>query len=394
MAVLEHDRFRNFVYGVALTLMIAYVLYIGQNVFIPVIASVILAYIVIALAQRMGDVPYVGKLLPVPIRYTISIVIIIAIISAFIFLIISNINQLIALIPQYQARLLEIIQNLTASFGEEFGIETQPTWETIRRDVFGDISLQSLIGSTVTSVSVIVGSTFVVIVYAGFALSERRLFENKMRRLSSNPEESKRIVEIVSIINTRIGDYLVTKTLVNLILGLISYIVMSAMDLNFAAFWAVMIALMNYVPYVGSFLGVLFPTAIGLVEFPELTDALIVFGGLTVCQVLVGSLVEPSIMGRSLNLSPFVILVALTSWASLWGIAGALLSVPITAILVIILSEFEGTQPIAIMLSRNGKVVQRRPEPAKPVPMKPTMPTKPVQQVEDRSADILFSDQD
>ncbi|MEO0543124.1 MAG: AI-2E family transporter [Pseudomonadota bacterium] len=393
MAVLEHDRFRNFVYGVALTLMIAYVLYIGQNVFIPIIASVILAYIVIALAQRMGDIPYVGKLLPVPIRYAISIVIIIAIITAFIFLIISNINQLIALIPQYQVRLLEIIQNLTASFGEEFGIETQPTWETIRREVFGEISLQSLIGSTVTSVSVIVGSTFVVIVYAGFALAERRLFESKMRRMSSNPEESRRIVEIVSIINTRIGDYLVTKTLVNLILGLLSYLVMASMDLNFAAFWAVVIALMNFVPYVGSFLGVLFPTAIGLVEFPELTMALLLFSGLTICQVFVGSLIEPSLMGRSLNLSPFVILVALTSWASLWGIAGALLSVPITAILVIILSEFEGTQPIAIMLSRNGKVVQRRPKPAEPVPMKASSSVIATNRADDH-ADILFSDHD
>ncbi|MEO1746853.1 MAG: AI-2E family transporter, partial [Pseudomonadota bacterium] len=334
MAVLKHDRFRNFVYGVALTLMIGYVLYIGQNVFIPVIASVILAYIVIALAQRLGDIPAVGKLLPVSIRYTVSILVIFLIIGAFIYLIISNINQLIALLPQYQVRLLAILQNLASNFGDEFGIETEPTWETLRRDIVGDISLQRLIGSTVTSVSVIVGSTFVVIVYTGFALAERRLFENKMRRLSANPDESRRISEIVSIINTRIGDYLVTKTLVNLILGLMSYIIMAAMDLNFAAFWAVVIALLNFIPYVGSFLGVLFPSAIGLVEFPALYLAGVLFGALTVCQVFVGSLIEPSLMGRSLNLSPFVILVALTSWGSLWGISGALLSVPITAILV------------------------------------------------------------
>ncbi|MEM1378920.1 MAG: AI-2E family transporter, partial [Pseudomonadota bacterium] len=389
MAVLKHDRFRNFVYGVALTIMIGYVLYIGQNVFIPVIASVIVAYIVIALAQRMGDIPYLGRLIPRPLRYAVSIIIIIAIIGAIIFLIMSNINQLIALLPQYQARLLSIIQNLTASFGEEFGIETQPTWETIRRDVFGNISLQSLIGSTVTSVGSIVGSAFVVIVYSGFALAERQLFDTKMRRLSSNPNESRRIVEIVSIINTRIGDYLVTKTLVNLLLGLISYIVMAAMDLNFAAFWAVVIALLNYIPYVGSFLGVLFPSAIGLVEFPDLTSALILFGGLTACQIMVGSLIEPSLMGRSLNLSPFVILVSLTSWASLWGVAGALLSVPITAILVIILSEFDGTKPIAIMLSRNGKVVQERPEPAKPVPIFQQETATATQSVDNREADIL-----
>jgi AI-2 transport protein TqsA len=56
----------------------------------------------------------------------------------------------------------------------QFGFETEPTWATIRSDVFGEIRLQSLIGSTVTSISVLVGSMFVVIVYTGFALAERR----------------------------------------------------------------------------------------------------------------------------------------------------------------------------------------------------------------------------
>ncbi len=379
MSAQRQNRFRNIVYGVALTLMIGWILYIGKNVFVPVISSVILAYIVTALAERIRLIPELGPLVPASIRFTISILVIAAIIGAFVYLIIANLNQLIALTPQYQARLLAFIQGLFTSFGEEFGVETEVTWETIRRDIFGGISLQSLVGSTVTSVSVIVGSMFVVFVYTGFALSERRLFERKLERLTDDPDDARRLSEIVSIINTRIGDYLVTKTLVNLILGLMSYALIAFMGLDFAAFFGVFIAIANYVPYIGSVIGVAVPVAIAVVQFGDITMILIALIGLSACQIIVGSLIEPNLMGRSLNLSPFVVLVALTSWGSLWGIAGALLSVPITAILVIILSEFDGTRPVAILLSQGGKIPPKR-HTAKPG-------TKPVASMRPPSSD-------
>lgn len=358
----RHDRFRNFVFGLALALMIGWILYIGQNIIIPVIASIILAYIVTALAQYMKRIPGVGPLIPSPIRFAISILAIIGIVGAFVWLIISNINQLIALAPIYQERLLGIIQGVWSNFGEEFGFPTEPTWETLRRDILGGVSLQSLIGSTVTSVGVLAGTMVIVFVYTGFALAERQAFERKSTRLTDNPNDARRVIEIVSVINTRIGDYLATKTLINLVLGLMCYVVMAFMTLDFAAFWGVLIALMNYVPYVGSFLGVMFPVAIAIVQFGDLGTIVGIFIALTACQMFVGSVLEPSLMGRSLNLSPFVILVSLASWASLWGIAGALLSVPIMAILVIILSEFDGTRPVAVLLSRNGRIPPKRHE--------------------------------
>ena len=375
--ITEHnDRFRNFVYGLALALMIGYILYIGQNVIIPVIASIILAYIVSALAEYMRHVPGLGPLIPSPIRFLISILVIIGIVGAFVWLIISNINQLIALAPVYQERLLGIIQGLWRSFGEQFGFETEPTWETLRRDILGNVSLQGLVGSTVTSVSVLAGTMLIVFVYTGFALAERQTFERKSMRMTESPEDSRRIMQIVSVINTRIGEYLATKTLVNLILGLMCYVVMAAMSLDFAAFWGVLIALMNYVPYVGSFLGVFFPAAMAIVQFGDWGWVLGLFIALTACQMFVGSILEPSLMGRSLNLSPFVILVSLTVWGSLWGIAGALLSVPIMAIMVIILSEFDGTRPVAVLMSRSGRIPPKRhsrpgPDPIEGKPVQP-----------------------
>jgi predicted PurR-regulated permease PerM len=61
-------------------------------------------------------------------------------------------------------------------------------------------------------------------------------------------------------------------------------------------------------------------------------------------------------MGRSLNLSPWVILISIAVWGSLWGIAGAVFSVPITAVLVVVMSEFDTTRPVSILLSKDGEV--------------------------------------
>ncbi len=350
-----HDRFRNLVYAVALAIMIGWLLHIGRSVIIPVIAGVILAYIIVALARRLADIPHVGPLFPVSLRYTLSVLVIIGIVFVIVILIINNVGQVFILLPEYQVTLLGVIQN----FAIRLGIETEPTWETVRNQVFGEINLQGLIGSTVASVSSIIGTILVVFVYTGFLLAERRLFAHKLTRLSDDPADTVLIGNIVTDINDRIGDYLAAKTFVNLVLGLASYAILLWIGIDLPEFWALMIALLNYVPYVGSFLGVVFPVGLALVQFGASMAVLWTLGGLMVAQVIVGAILEPRLMGQSLNLSPFVILVMLTIWTGLWGIAGALLAIPITAILVIILSEFEGTRPIAVLLTRAGRIPRR-----------------------------------
>lgn len=350
------QSYRNLVYGVALALMIGYVLHVGRGIIVPVVASILVVYVIIGLARSFDKVPGVGPVLPAPIRYLVSIVIIGAILFFVISLLINNLNAVIAASPQYLESLLAVIQQ----GAEAVGIEEEPTWETIRREVLGQINVQGLIGSTVTWISSIVAVFALVLVYAGFLLAEQAMFTEKVGRLSRDPVQVARIRAIIADINDRIGTYLALKTFINIILGLISYAIMTALGIEFAGFWAALIAALNYIPYLGSFLGVAFPVALSLLQFGDVTTTLVVLAALTGAQMFVGNFLEPYLMGSSLNLSPFVILVSLMVWSSLWGIAGALLAVPITAIIVIILSEFEGTRWIAILLSRDGRVADHR----------------------------------
>jgi AI-2 transport protein TqsA len=217
----------------------------------------------------------------------------------------------------------------------------------------------------VSSISSIVAIFTLVLIYAGFLLAEQGSFAEKLGRLSNDPAQVARLQFIIADINARIGTYLALKTFINIVLGLISYLIMTVLGIEFAGFWAALIALFNYIPYLGSFLGVAFPVALSILQFGDVTTTLIVIAALAGAQMFVGNFLEPYLMGTSLNLSPFVILVSLMVWSSIWGVAGALLSVPITAILVIIFSEFEGTRPIAVLLSRDGRVNGERVPPTR-----------------------------
>jgi predicted PurR-regulated permease PerM len=285
-------------------------------------------------------------------RSALSVVVIAWGLVAIANLILANKDSVLALAPQYQESLLAVIQRGAVLLH----IETEPTWTTLRRDLFGQISLQPLIGSMVASVSAIAVTVIIVLLYASFLLIEQRSFDAKIAALSSDPRIVARVRQVTSDINARIGSYLALKTFLSILLGLTSWIAMAFMGLEFAAFWAVVIALLNYVPYIGSFLGVLFPVTMAIVQFANPSDVLAVFLPLTALQFLIGNFLDPYVMGNSLNLSPFAILVSLAAWSALWGIPGAFLAVPITAIMAIVFSGFAGTRPIAVLLSRDGRL--------------------------------------
>jgi predicted PurR-regulated permease PerM len=346
------DPFRDLVLGLLFAIMVGWVLVEGRGVILPVVASFIVAYIVLGLADIIGRLPGIGARIPEPVRHVAAVLVIALVLFAMLSLFLSNLGQVAARAPALQERLLAIIQAIATYLH----FETEPTWETLRRDVLAQINLQQIIGFAAASIASIVATFSVVVIYAGFLLTEKGAFDQKIARLSHDPARVAQLRILIAAINRRIGTYLAVKTAINVFLGLVSYAIMRVAGIEFAGFWALMIGLFNYIPYVGSFLGVTFPVALAIVQFAAPGPVIAVALALTGAQIFVGNFLEPYLMGNSLNLSPFVILVSLVTWSSIWGVAGAILSVPITAILVIVFSEFARTRPIAILLSRDGEI--------------------------------------
>jgi AI-2 transport protein TqsA len=118
----------------------------------------------------------------------------------------------------------------------------------------------------------------------------------------------------------------------------------------------VLIALMNYVPYIGSVLSVVIPVTFGLLQFGPSSELVLLLVVLVSVQFLLGNVVDPYLMSSSLNLSPLAIVASLACWGALWGLPGAFLAVPLTACIAMVLAEFRGTRPIAILLSKSGQL--------------------------------------
>jgi AI-2 transport protein TqsA len=346
------DKLRAVVHGTVLLLIVGWLLTAGKAIFVPAVLGAVVVYVIVGLAHVLGRLPGIGPKLPLPLRYLFSFAVIGLAFFLLFYLVTSNKERALALAPSYQQALLAAIQQ----FAVQFGFETEPTWATLRTELMAQINVQRLFTALLASAGSILATLVVVLLYATFLLVERRAFDTKLANLSDNPLQVARIREVIGTINRRIGSYLALKTLLSILLGAVSWGVMLLYGLEFAALWAVLTAFMNFVPYVGSVLGVLLPGLMAVVQFQEPGLILTLVLALTAVQFVIGNFLDPYVMGNSLNLSPFAILISLAVWSELWGIPGAFLAVPITAIMTIVFSEFAGTRPIAVLLSKNGKL--------------------------------------
>ena len=208
-----------------------------------------------------------------------------------------------------------------------------------------------------SSLTAFAGNVGIILVYVVFLLFEQQSFATKLDAIVTDPAKREKVRATLRRINTDVRTYIWVKAILSVATGGISYLVMRSVGLDFAAFWAVVIFLLNFIPTIGSILGIVFPTLLALVQFPDsLTPFLIVLICLGATQVITGNVVEPRMMGRSLNLSPLVIILSLAVWGSIWGVIGMFLSVPITLIAMIVMAQFRTTRPVAIMLSSDGVV--------------------------------------
>lgn len=342
---------RNATYATALALMLGWLLWIGKPILLPVFAAVISVYILSTAAESMKSLPILGRLPDWARRGLILILFTIVVVLLFV-LVINNLVQVIAILPQYEANLEQLISRSARLLG----VEDEPTWENLRSATLDQIDVRSWVAPTLLSLRGFGVTLFLVVLYSSFFIAERGVMARKVMIAMGKEEVGNRTLVLLAQINDRIGEYLFVKTVLNVILGTVSFAIMLVLGIEFALFWAVLIAFLNYIPYIGSLIGVIFPVLLSLAQFGSLSMAGVVMVTLTAAQMFVAFYLEPRMMGRAFNLSPFVVLLALAFWSTLWGLPGSLLAVPLTVSLVLVLAELKTTRPIAVLLSANGRL--------------------------------------
>ncbi len=145
--------------------------------------------------------------------------------------------------------------------------------------------------------------------------------------------------------------YLMLKTLISLATGVLFWAILGAFGIELALVFGVVTFVLNFIPSIGSIFATLLPIPIALVQFETLGPVLLLVVLLTVVQMIIGNGIDPLLMGQNLNLSPVTVLAALVFWGLLWGVVGMLLAAPLTAILRIVLAQFETTRPMSELLA-------------------------------------------
>ena len=163
--------------------------------------------------------------------------------------------------------------------------------------------------------------------------------KNKITEIK-NDEEAK-ISETFKSMTDQIQRYVITKIGMNLGAGLTIGVVLSIFGLDFAIIWGVFVFLFNFIPTIGSAIALIAPVVMALIQSESISYALLIAAVIAGLQTVFFNLLEPMIIGKRLNLNPIVILFSVLIWGYIWGIVGMFLSVPLTAIIKIVISNSE-----------------------------------------------------
>lgn len=335
--------------AVAIIITFAFaILTLGKELLIPMVLAIFIWYLINILTDAILAIRVREMGVPRIPAFMIALVIIGGALTFFTNLVSSSINNVIRTAPSYQVN----VENLLDKGADLLGLDESPQLNELLHNIDFARMIQDL-GITLAG---FIGSAGLILVYTLFIFLEQKCFLPKIDRMMEDSVQREKIRRILRRIYDDTKTYIGIKTLTSLLTGFISYWIMWGVNLDFAMFWALLIFLFNYIPTIGSIVATFFPSVLALVQFPNLAPFLVVVIGVTSVQVTVGNILEPRLMGNTLNLSPLVILLSLALWGTVWGIPGAILCVPITVLLTIIFSNFEGTRPVAVLLSRDGDV--------------------------------------
>ncbi|OFW97608.1 MAG: hypothetical protein A3D94_03500 [Alphaproteobacteria bacterium RIFCSPHIGHO2_12_FULL_66_14] len=330
-----------------------YLLVAGRGLLMPIILGLVLWYMVDALADAIEQ-PRLARIhLPRPIALLAAVLVIGGLFWVLGRTIGANVSAVIAAAPNYEKRL----QHLVTAGAELIGIEQAPTLG----ELFERISLADTLGSVAGAAASVVSIAGIVLIYAGFLFVEQAHFGRKLAIIFSPDAHQARVRAVLERIDRDIRSYIRIKTTLATATSVLGYVVMAWVGVDFAGFWAVMLFFLYYIPTVGSILAIAAPAILTLVQFDHLTPFLIVLLVIGTVQIVTANVLEPALLGRSLNLSPLVVILSLIVWGTIWGVVGMFLCVPIMVVALIVLAQFETTRPVAVLLSADGEIPEQAP---------------------------------
>ncbi|HIH95469.1 TPA: AI-2E family transporter [Methanosarcina acetivorans] len=255
----------------------------------------------------------------------------------------NSLIQLSNMIPSYDTQLQSILGTVSTHFPVSGDTLTSVlrSIATFAFRVSGNIVTGALnAGSTVVLIFIV--TTFLLLDSAGAPVKVQKEVEDQPVYLSRFTELSKTVI-----------NFMLLRTETNLIGGIGVAILFLIGGIDFAVLWGLLFFLFGYIPYLGFYLATIPPMLLGLFKYGPV-GALGVLVGVTIINALIENVLFPSIAGRGLKLSTTIVFLSLIYWSYVLGAAGALIAVPLTIVVKIVLESSEDTRLMAKLMESRG----------------------------------------
>ena len=337
-------------------LALFYTFYFARSLLLPVVLALLLTLILYPMVRSLKRLS-----IPEPVGAAIVVLSLAGLLGTGLYQLFEPASEWIAKMPRLTEQIERKLWNVRKSMQQVSqaaqkvealtsvdGASTQRAPQVVAREV-------SLMGRVLTGTQNMLVSAGATLVLLFFLLASGDFFMRKLVRVLPTLTDKKTAVALARTIQTAMAQYLFTITCINVVLGAATAVLMYWLGMPNPLLWGVMVALFNFIPYIGAAISGIILTIVAFITFPEINDVLLVPLLYFALETIEGQFITPILTGRSLTLNPVMIFLSMLLWAWLWGVIGALMAVPILMTLRITCDHIESLHPIGEFIS--GKPV-------------------------------------
>ena len=318
---------------------------LAQPVILLVLLAVLLAYI-------MDPIVVLLERLRVPLWLATSLVsaVFLAVFYAVGNTVFVNLLSFARVLPTYQEKLLVIIQSKMPDSGGMADVFERADIASQLRS----LPIATMVITAARSVFSVAARFLIVFFFAVLFVMGKHHLTSKLAMMFPDELHS-RMPVIIRHIDASLRKYIGVKALISLSIATLTSLTLMIFGVGFPMIWGLLTFVLNFIPYLGSIVATILPSLFALAQFGITPDPLWVFITLTALQNITGNLLDPAIMGETLNLALLVVFFALLFWGWLWGPAGVLLAVPMTTSIKIVLENIPETSRLASFLEKTRR---------------------------------------
>ncbi|MDS9467491.1 AI-2E family transporter [Paracoccus sp. MBLB3053] len=260
--------------------------------------------------------------------------------------VVAQVNEVVSTSILYADR----AQAALSSLSQRWGPRAQESIATF----LGNIDFAGWVRSAAAQASSLISGSVLVLTFVGFMFSERIWFPVKIERLTGDADQADEVLRIIYSIMRRVNRYLVVKAAISGVTAALIWIIFRLTGLELSGAMATLTFILNFIPTIGSIIATVTAVAVVLAQTGDPTATLAIGGACGMVQFLIGNIFDPMLLGQTLRLSSFGIILSLAFWGAVWGIAGTFLAVPIMVAIMIVCANIPWLRPVAIMISHEG----------------------------------------